>query len=132
MKNQLHKVWVGILAWTDLELAAVLFILCIISAVIIHAQAPRVTADHQTRSEQSGNIAFSPQTLPIGSQIIFMDITATQLLQIVGPYGEQLVTISLKDGKVMYGKNYTPDAAAKAFWDAIGTKYPCETRKAGK
>jgi hypothetical protein len=31
----------------------------------------------------------------------------------------QLVTIR-PNGEIEYGKDYTPDAAAKAFWDAIG------------
>jgi hypothetical protein len=39
------------------------------------------------------------------------------------------VRIDLKDGTVTYGKDYTPDAAAKAFWDAITTKYPCPSPK---
>jgi hypothetical protein len=30
-----------------------------------------------------------------------------------------LVTIR-PDGTIEYGPNYTPDAAAKVFWDAIG------------
>jgi len=32
--------------------------------------------------------------------------------------GKMLVRIS-KDGELEYGEDYTPDAAAKAFWSAI-------------
>ena len=33
--------------------------------------------------------------------------------------GKTYVTIK-PDGTIVYGEGYTPDAAAKAFWDAIG------------
>jgi len=33
--------------------------------------------------------------------------------------GKTLVTIK-PDGEIVYGEGYTPDAAAKAFWDALG------------
>jgi hypothetical protein len=36
---------------------------------------------------------------------------------------EPLVTIR-PDGTIEYGPNYTPDVAAKAFWDAIGVMHP--------
>lgn len=35
--------------------------------------------------------------------------------------GKTLVTIH-QDGTIEYGPNYTPDAAAKAFWDAVGVE----------
>lgn len=34
-----------------------------------------------------------------------------------------LVTITLKDGSLTYGPNYTPDAAAKKFWEAMSLEY---------
>lgn len=33
--------------------------------------------------------------------------------------GKTHVTIQ-PDGTIIYGEGYTPDAAAKAFWDAVG------------
>lgn len=38
-----------------------------------------------------------------------------------------IVTV-LSDGSVIYGKGYTPDAAAKAFWEETAREYPsvCE------
>ncbi len=33
--------------------------------------------------------------------------------------GKTYVTIK-PDGTIVYGEGYTPDAAAKAFWDAVG------------
>jgi hypothetical protein len=38
-----------------------------------------------------------------------------------GPSPEAYVAIN-PDGDVKYGKDYTPDAAAKAFWDAVGVE----------
>jgi hypothetical protein len=52
-------------------------------------------------------------------------LTEPSFLVIDGPDGDMLVQISLKDGAVTYGKNYKPDAAAKAFWDAIPKNYKC-------
>jgi|SRR5690348_2341492 len=46
-----------------------------------------------------------------------------------GLNGKVLVTIHL-DGTIEYGKDYTPDKAAKVFWEALGRDMPCkELRK---
>ena len=37
---------------------------------------------------------------------------------------EPLVTIHMATGEITYGKDYSPDAAAKVFWEAIGPKNP--------
>lgn len=39
--------------------------------------------------------------------------------------GKTLVSISA-DGKVIYGEGYTPDDAARAFWDAVGRARQCK------
>ena len=49
----------------------------------------------------------------IGAGLVF-DPTIRPSLTISG-----LVTIR-PDGSIEYGKDYTPDATAKAFWDAVG------------
>ena len=67
----------------------------------------------------------SANTIQRGSRVEFGDITMAGSLEVIGPTGDSLVKISLTNGTVTYGKTYTPDAAAKAFWNAIGTKYPC-------
>lgn len=38
---------------------------------------------------------------------------------IMGSGAEALVTLR-PDGSIVYGEHYTPDAAAKALWDAVG------------
>jgi hypothetical protein len=38
---------------------------------------------------------------------------------VIGGANDWMVKIS-PDGTIEYSKDYTPDAAAKAFWDAIG------------
>lgn len=45
---------------------------------------------------------------------------------IMGAADTPLVTISFKDGSLTYGEGYTPDAAAKAFWEAMGQYSPHE------
>jgi hypothetical protein len=38
----------------------------------------------------------------------------------INTYSEPLVSINLKDGSIIYGQHYHPDAAAKLFWEAVG------------
>ena len=50
-------------------------------------------------------------------------------LMLVGLNGKVLVTIN-PNGTIEYGKDYTPDKAAKMFWEALGQDMPCkELRK---
>ena len=44
-------------------------------------------------------------------------------LQINGSHSEMLVAIK-PDGTIKYGPDYTPDEAARAFWEALGTRSP--------
>lgn len=41
---------------------------------------------------------------------------------------EMMVDIDLDDGSILFGENYTPDEAAKTFWDAISkmSNHPIE------
>src|SRR5882757_6078696 len=66
----------------------------------------------------TGTIAFSQHTEPTDLTFSTSD----------GP----VVTISLKDGTVTYGKNYTPDEAAKTFWGAATVMFGdrCEAKQA--
>lgn len=57
------------------------------------------------------------QTLP-SSLIIGATIRATAFR-----LGE-MVTIDLATGEIEFGKDYTPDAAAREFWKAIGQHCP--------
>lgn len=61
----------------------------------------------------------------IGGGVIGQDTSGTSHfwipsnpLSIVISSGNVLVTIK-PDGTIEYGKDYTPDAAAKAFWNAV-------------
>jgi hypothetical protein len=36
---------------------------------------------------------------------------------------EPLVSISMADGSIKFGADYTEDKAARAFWEAIGRNY---------
>lgn len=49
--------------------------------------------------------------------IILGDIRASSL------HIASLVSIDMKTGEVTYGSDYTPDAAAKAFWNALSSEY---------
>jgi hypothetical protein len=43
--------------------------------------------------------------------------------------GQMLVAIH-SDGTVTHTPDYTPDAAARAFWDAVGANHPALATKA--
>lgn len=45
------------------------------------------------------------------------------VLEIRGEDGKRLVAIK-PDGSVEYGENYTPEAAAKRFWDCMADLMP--------
>lgn len=55
-----------------------------------------------------------PQIGGISSGLVLLRIT-------MGKSPEAFVAIK-PTGEIEYGKDYTPDAAAKALWDAIGTE----------
>ena len=66
-----------------------------------------------TTFENMGTTVINPHPTSI---MIYMD-------------GAALVTIR-PNGVIEYGPDYTPDAAAKAFWEAIGAGNPLTTRVA--
>lgn len=51
-------------------------------------------------------------------------LTAPSNIVIAGRNGEPLVTIGM-DGTLTYGPHYTPDEAAKVFWEAMGKGARC-------
>jgi hypothetical protein len=72
--------------------------------------------------------ASHAQTKPVGSYastsvFIAGQIGPSSLSIYTIPEGElksRLIVIIKPDGSIEYGEGYSPDAAAKAFWDAIG------------
>lgn len=62
------------------------------------------------------NLTISKEEADRSAMTIFVDNTP-------------LVTIG-RDGALTYGPNYTPDAAAKLFWDAIVTLCPWRDERA--
>lgn len=61
-------------------------------------------------------------TIPVDGLYSFTNQKPDYLIQIMAwPYenGEMLVGIK-PDGQIEYGPNYTPDEAARRFWEAIG------------
>lgn len=56
---------------------------------------------------------------------------ATYVLEISSSGGEPLVVVHT-DGTVEYGKDYTPDKAARQFWEAMGRFAPCSEKKEDK
>lgn len=59
------------------------------------------------------------------SSLTFGNITGPPSLSIRMGNGA-LVTIR-PDGTIEYGEGYTPDAAAKALWDAVGARWKLES-----
>lgn len=39
--------------------------------------------------------------------------------------GSELLVPVAPDGKITYGPHYTPDAAAKVFWESVAHRAPC-------
>jgi len=44
---------------------------------------------------------------------------AARTWSLAGPLGV-LVSINLENGEMKFGENYSPDAAARTFWEAVG------------
>lgn len=40
-----------------------------------------------------------------------------------------IVTVNLKSGAVKYAPNYTPDEAARVFWEALGKEARCREKQ---
>lgn len=67
--------------------------------------------------ESTGSLRFVATSAPTMS--ISNAFSGPTYLTITG-----LVSIRLSDGHIEYLTGYTPDAAAKAFWDAMGHYIP--------
>jgi hypothetical protein len=113
----------------------IVFLWLVLVGLVLVARGVQIITQAQTQSPVSpGPITYNTtaNSLQPGSQVLFTEVTTAAFLQIDGPSGEMLVKVSLKDGKFEFGKNYTPDAAGKAFWEAIGSKYPCPRTEENK
>lgn len=51
---------------------------------------------------------------------ILAEFTGDHLFILYNDEGQDLITVNLSDGDITYGENYTPDEAARMFWDSIG------------
>jgi len=60
------------------------------------------------------------QSIPDGKDF---HVTGPQFFQLYGRGGVLLVAVNMDDGSITFGPTYTPDAAAKVFWDSIATNY---------
>ena len=54
------------------------------------------------------------------SQPILAEFTGDKQFILYNDEGQDLVTVNLDNGDIMYGENYSPDEAAQMFWDSIG------------
>ena len=53
-------------------------------------------------------------------------MSETAAIEINGPDGERMVAVYTTPPRVEYGPNYTPDEAARIFWDTLaGWGIPC-------
>lgn len=77
------------------------------------------------------NISDTSSAISAPAAITFTSTMTSATMVVLSRANEPLVIIDLQNsGEIVYGKNYTPDAAAKAFWQAIGTQYPCHPQPA--
>jgi hypothetical protein len=113
----------------------ILFLLVVLVGLVFIGRGVQIIAQAPPQSPLSADPithVTTWNTIQPGSQVLFTEVTTSAFLVIDGPTGEMLVKVSLKDGKIEFGKNYTPDAAGKAFWEAIGSKYPCPRTEENK
>jgi hypothetical protein len=68
---------------------------------------------------KSAECAIATSAYALTSTSLFTPNTRPSITISTGPSQEAFVVIR-PDGTIEYGKDYTPDAAAKAFWDALG------------
>jgi hypothetical protein len=68
------------------------------------------------------------QTTPISPSVsnntIVMYADSTPESLVINRNSEEVVRINLKNGTVTYGLHYTPDIAAKLFWETVGKEIP--------
>lgn len=84
---------------------------------------PRTAANERIVGEaaQAQEVASSLYTLD-GPAVTAITVPPSQIV-IDGARGP-LVTIHLNDGRLEYGPGYTPDGAARRFWDAVRKHTP--------
>ena len=56
---------------------------------------------------------------PVEDYVIADLQRAARTWSLAGPLGV-LVSINLENGEMKFGENYSPDAAARTFWEAVG------------
>jgi hypothetical protein len=92
-----------IIGWA---LAAFLFVSpVVVSGLLIAAESDLVIKE--------GEIEF------IGGDSTIIDAEPTSNVDFYGPNQELIVRIKLDTKTIEYGPGYTPDAAAKVFWEAL-------------
>jgi hypothetical protein len=60
----------------------------------------------------------------------FVGIGGTDMIVVSDKDGKLMIKVT-QDGKITYGPGYTPDAAARTFWEVLARYYPivCEEQK---
>lgn len=81
---------------------------------------PSVCEDDLSQPKQE-----KAQPVMTQSSGVLTTVPQTRNFILIGRDAKMLVTIH-PDGTIEYGKDYTPDTAAKVFWEAIGTNMPCK------
>lgn len=90
-------------------------------AVAILLGASVANAETPSSGSTLGPAIVSSNGLAVGTTVAPLVMFGPPSIVIDGANGSPLVTIK-PDGTIVYGDGYTPDAAAKAFWDAVGRR----------
>ncbi|AKZ60752.1 hypothetical protein SAM23877_p043 (plasmid) [Streptomyces ambofaciens ATCC 23877] len=88
---------------------------------------PFICPGHQrtTANERIvGEAAEAARDLYAGSGLVFSALTLPPSQIVIDGANGSLVTIHLDDGRLEYGPGYTPDEAARRFWDAVRKHRP--------
>ena len=91
-------------------------------AALAHRSSPRIQEDGAMTDE-----SFSLYTTT--QSRIALSTMGQPVIYIHGETGTALVTIH-QDGRLEYGEGYTPDEAARIFWEAIAHMAPTSYRAA--
>lgn len=53
----------------------------------------------------------------------FMPVHGATYLILTGDKGNELLRINMRNGKMTFGPEYSPDQAAMTFWNAVNREY---------
>ena len=88
-----------------------------IIALLMLGLSQSISAQETIPDQKNYRDQWQSGKVPFGSSVGPIQYNPSMTIRV----GKTYVVIK-PDGKIEYGEDYTPDAAAKAFWDAVGVE----------